>query len=201
MPALIICKFDEDTMKTEHARLETFFYYKSIGFFFLRLRASNSQLISDLAGIRTHPRHYACPGYLQVWWRSDDKWRYYRVHNIFSVINLWCNIGCSRTSNSKANSQIWSRIELVRDFMPVLLTCKFEDGCFIKNEGAIMSTFFRCSRASNSEVNGQMLPDFELIRDFMLVLVTCKFDDDPIENKDIIVATTFSFMKRMYYSI
>ena len=33
----------------------------------------------------------------------------------------------SRASNSKANSSICPEIELVRDFMPVLVTCKFEE--------------------------------------------------------------------------
>ena len=42
----------------------------------------------DLIRIRTHPRFYACPGYLQVWWRSDQKWRRYCVHNIFFIISL-----------------------------------------------------------------------------------------------------------------
>ena len=35
MPALIICKVDEDPIKTEYAGLETwFFHYKSMGKFF-----------------------------------------------------------------------------------------------------------------------------------------------------------------------
>ena len=33
----------------------------------------------------------------------------------------------SRSSNSAANSTIWSVIELVRDLMPVLVNCKFEE--------------------------------------------------------------------------
>ena len=30
---------------------------------------------SDLAEIRTHPRYYACPHYLQVWKGSDQQQR------------------------------------------------------------------------------------------------------------------------------
>ena len=47
---------------------------------------------SDLARIQTRPIFYACPGYLQcdkdptVWRRSDEQWRRYHVHNIFSAL-------------------------------------------------------------------------------------------------------------------
>ena len=69
-------------------------------------------------------------------------------------------------------------MELVQDFMPVLVICKFEEGP-IKTEGDMVSTtFFRCSRAGNSEVNGRPWPELELVRDSMTVLVICKFDDD-----------------------
>ena len=47
----------------------------------------------------------------------------------------------SRASNFKVNSPIWPKIELVRDFMPVLVNCKFEEYP-IKNEGVIVSTTF-----------------------------------------------------------
>ena len=33
---------------------------------------------------------------------------------------------CSRASNSKENDPTWPKFELVRDFMPLLDTCKFE---------------------------------------------------------------------------
>ena len=34
-------------------------------------------------------RLLSCPGYLQVWWRSNQKWRCYCVHIIFPIISLW----------------------------------------------------------------------------------------------------------------
>ena len=37
---------------------------------------------SDLAKIRPHPRIYCCPGYLQVWWRSDQNWMHYRQDKV-----------------------------------------------------------------------------------------------------------------------
>ena len=73
-------------------------------------------------------------------------------------------------------------IELVRAFMPVLVTSNFDDDS-IKNEWASMEPFshyksmgiFYTSRAANSIVSGPIWPKFELVRDFMNVLVTCKY--------------------------
>ena len=47
----------------------------------------------------------------------------------------------SRASNSRASSSIWPEIELVRDFVPDLVTCKFYEDP-IKIESSIMSTTF-----------------------------------------------------------
>ena len=47
----------------------------------------------------------------------------------------------SRGSNSKETSPIWSEIKLVRDFMPVLLSCKFDENR-IKMEGVSVETSF-----------------------------------------------------------
>ena len=69
-------------------------------------------------------------------------------------------------------------MELVQDFMPVLIISKFKEDP-IKTEGDIVSTtFFQRSRAGNSKVNGQIWLEFEFMRDFMAVLETCKFDDN-----------------------
>ena len=52
------------------------------------------------------------------------------------------NFGRSRASNSNVNSPVWPKIKLAQNFMPVLVTCKFEEDP-IKNEGGIMFTFFQ----------------------------------------------------------
>ena len=61
-----------------------------------------------------------------------------------------------------ASIQIWPEIELVRDVMLVLVTCKF-DKDLIKMKALSCPYLFRCSRASNSKVNGRIWPKFELI--------------------------------------
>ena len=47
----------------------------------------------------------------------------------------------SRANKSKVNSPIWPKIELVRDFIDVLVTCKFDEAP-IKNEVVIDQTPF-----------------------------------------------------------
>ena len=67
------------------------------------------------------------------------------------------------TCNSIAHSPLWPEMELVHDFMPVLVVCKFDEDP-IKIGGAIVSIiFFQCLRAGNSKGNGQMWPEFELV--------------------------------------
>ena len=47
----------------------------------------------------------------------------------------------SRAGNSHANTQKWAKIDFSRDFMPVLVICKFDEDP-IKNEVAIIRTTF-----------------------------------------------------------
>ena len=68
MPVLITSKFDDDSIKNERASMETAFSIISLWESFRRSRAANSVVSewSDLAEIRTRPRFYACPRYVQV---------------------------------------------------------------------------------------------------------------------------------------
>ena len=100
IPVLIICKFEEDPIKTEGAMASTTFFQRSV--------ADNSLF-------------YGCAGYLQVWWRSDKKWGRYCVHNIFSILVHEKHFRRTKASNSKANSQIWPKTELVQDLMPCFI--------------------------------------------------------------------------------
>ena len=51
----------------------------------------------------------------------------YRVYNIFSIIGLLERFRYSRASNSDDISSTWTDIELVRSFISVLITCKFDE--------------------------------------------------------------------------
>ena len=68
MPVLVTSNFDDDSIKNERGSMETACsHFKSMGNFLdaqgqLKLRSK----WSNLAKIRTRPRFYACPRYLQV---------------------------------------------------------------------------------------------------------------------------------------
>ena len=66
MPVLVTSKFDGDMIKNERANLETpFSHYKYMGNFLDSQRRLTPKW-SVLDEIRTSPRAYACPHYLQV---------------------------------------------------------------------------------------------------------------------------------------
>ena len=70
MPVLITSNFDDDSIKKERARMETpFSHYKSMGNVLDvqgQLTPKSVDEWSNLAEIRTRPRFYACPRYLQI---------------------------------------------------------------------------------------------------------------------------------------
>ena len=83
--------------------------------------------------------------------------------------------------------RIWSKFELVPDFMVVLITCKNEEDPS-KNEGARVFTtlcinYFADTPEDNSRVGGSILSNFELIQAFMNILVICMNEDDSIKNE------------------
>ena len=48
---------------------------------------------------------------------------------------------CSRAPNSEGSDLIWPKFEIVRDFMPVLITCKFDEDQ-IQTKGVSVETLF-----------------------------------------------------------
>ena len=68
---------------------------------------------------------------------------------------------CSKAGNSEVKGRMWPEFQPVRDFMPVLIICKFDDDR-IKNEGALVSLqFFSiiCLWEKNFGVQGQVTSD------------------------------------------
>ena len=69
------------------------------------------------------------------------------------TIHIWENFFCAQG----LNHLIWPKFEFIQDFMPILVTCKFDENP-IKNDEAIDRTvkygLSWHSRASNSEVKG-----------------------------------------------
>ena len=60
---------------------------------------------------------------------NELEWRHH-----FPIKSLWENFRRSRAANSIVSGQIWPKFELVRDFMHVLVTCKYKKDR-IKNNG------------------------------------------------------------------
>ena len=60
----------------------------------------------DLAQIQTQ-RFYACPHYLQVWWRfsQTETWRHYPWNNIFPIISLYELVAIASHGN-----QCWTHL-------------------------------------------------------------------------------------------
>ena len=52
---------------------------------------------------------------------NELAWRHH-----FPIVSLWDFFRRSRTANSVVSGPIWPKFELVRDFMHVLVTCKYE---------------------------------------------------------------------------
>ena len=50
------------------------------------------------------------------------------IEALFSIISLWDIFRRSRVANSVVSVSIWPKFELVRDFMHVLVTCKYKTG-------------------------------------------------------------------------
>ena len=71
----------------------------------------------------------------------------------------------SRARNSKMTGQIWPKFKLVWNFMPVLVTCKFDGDWTEKRWRTIfpIQSQWECSRANNSLVKSPARPKFELI--------------------------------------
>ena len=97
----------------------------------------------------------------------------------------------SRVCNSKVTDPIRPEFEHVQDFMPVLVTSKFDED-LIKNERASLETPFSHCKSMGNFLDtqghlGPIWPNFELVQDFMPVPVTCKFEKDLITRGPLVL--------------
>ena len=63
------------------------------------------------------------------------------LHHCKFMLNIWC----SRASNPTVNSLIWPQIQLVQDFIPVRVTCKFHKD-LIENLDHHIHNIFSCAQ-------------------------------------------------------
>ena len=59
---------------------------------------------------------------------NELAWRHH-----FPIISLWEIFRCWRAANSVVSGPIWPKFELVRDFMHVLVTCKYKKDWITNN--------------------------------------------------------------------
>ena len=190
MDVLVTCKYEEDPIKNEGARVLTRLYNAfsdaqgqltptSAAEFSQNSNSSKLLSLSSLPArmkkIQSKMKELDC---------SQD-FPHNKSKGIFFTR--------LRAANSAVLGRIWLKFELVRDIIDVLVTCKYEEDQ-IKNERARVLTrlYDVFLDATYSEVSGGILPKFELIQAFIVVLVTVKNEENPIKNKGARVLTKFS---------
>ena len=152
--------------------------------------------MSDLVGIRTRPKFYACPLYLQVKKGSDQKQPRKGGDTIFPIISQWGAFCCH---GHQSFDPIFLETLCSLSPPPVMLHIKFDQDLptGLRDIQIRKCKIFRHSRASNSKVSSLIRPKIKLVRAFMPVLVTSTFDDDSIKNERASMETAFSHYKSM----
>ena len=138
MNVLVTCKYEEDLIKNEGARVDTTLYSSfsdahgqitlvSVSVSGRNLNSSKRSCMSSLPArmrmIESKMKELEC---------SQD-FSHYKSMGIFSSRSM--------AANSAVLCPIWPNFELVRDVIDVLVTCKYEEDP-IKSEGARVDTTF-----------------------------------------------------------
>ena len=97
-----------------------------------------------------------------------------------------------RAANSVVHGRIWPNFKLIQALMYVIITCKYEQDPFKKQQGKRGNTIFQIITLSVAmETSGRMWPNFKIIQALMYVIITCKYEKDPIKNSQEKVETSF----------
>ena len=134
MDVLITCKYEEDPIKNEGARVVTTLY--------INISDAQGQITLVLvvvSGRNLNSSKLSCMSSLPARMRMIGA----SVFTRFLPLLVYGDFSRrSRAANSAFLRPIWPNFELVRDVMDVLVTCKYEEDP-IKNEGArVVTTFF-----------------------------------------------------------
>ena len=93
-----------------------------------------------LSGPKSNPSELLCLSWLQATFimiqMNKLAWRQH-----FPIISLWEIFRRSRVANSVVSSPIWPTFELVRDFMHVLVTCKYKKDQIKNNREKVETSF------------------------------------------------------------
>ena len=138
MDDLITCKYEEDPIKNEGARVVTTLY--------INISDAQGQITLVLvvvSGRNLNSSKLSCMSSLPARMRMiNSKMKELECSQDFSHDKSMGISRRSRAANSAVLCPIWPNFKLVRDVMDVLVTCKYEDDT-IKNEGGrVVTTFF-----------------------------------------------------------
>ena len=138
MDFLVTCKYEEDPIKNEGARVDTTLYSN-----FSDAQGQITLVLVSVSGRNLNSSKLSCMSSLPARMLMIDSkmkelecsqdFSHYKSMGIFSRR--------SRAAISAVLGPIWPNFELVRDVMDVVVTCKYEEDP-IKNEGARVDTTF-----------------------------------------------------------
>ena len=115
MPILFTCKFYKDPIKGDWEKLETSSFFTTQGHVTPEglVRYGRNLNLSEILCLSSLPVSLMTTEFVV----TEKRWR----HN-FPIRSQW---KCSRANNSIVISLTRPKFELIRDFMPVLISCKF----------------------------------------------------------------------------
>ena len=138
MDVLIACKYEEDPIKNEGARVDTTLYSN-----YSDAQGQITLVLVSVSGRNLNSSKLSCMSSLPARMRMiESKMKELECSQDFSHDKSMGDFSRrSRAANSAVLGPIWPNFELVRDVMDVLVTCKYEED-LIKNEGARVDTTF-----------------------------------------------------------
>ena len=138
MDVLVTCKYEEDPIKNERARVDITLYSN-----FSDARGQITLVLVSVSGRNLNSSKLSCMSSLPARMRMiDSKMKELECSQDFSNYKSMGDFSRrSRAANSAVLGPIWPNFELVRDVIDVLVTCKYEEDP-IKNEGARVDTTF-----------------------------------------------------------
>ena len=138
MDVLVTCKYEEDPIKNEGARVDTTLYSN-----FSDVQGQITLVLVSVSGRNLNSSKLSCMSSLPARMRMiDSKMKELECSQDFSQYkSMGILARRSRAANSAVLGPIRPNFKLVRDVIDVLVTCKYEEDP-IKNEGARVDTTF-----------------------------------------------------------
>ena len=138
MHVLVTCKYEEDPIKNEGARVDTTLYSN-----FSDAQGQITLVLVSVSGRNLNSSKLSCMSSLPARMRMiDSKMKEIECSQDFSHYkSMGIFPDAQRQLTPRILGPIWPNFELVRDVMDVLVTCKYEEDP-IKNEGARVDTTF-----------------------------------------------------------